>query len=95
MDADYLKMDDTDTRGHRLKLKKGRTNNTVRQQFYSYRIVSVWNGLPPEVVDAASMNAFEARLDKLWRQYEYCKHPVFDAYKPIKSQLDRPRPDTG
>ena len=63
VDADYLKMDDTNIRGDRFKSKKGRTNKIVRQQFYSYRIVSVWNGLPLEVVDAPSVNAFKARLE--------------------------------
>ena len=83
VDADYLRLDDTNTRGHRYKLKKERTNKSVRQQFYSYRIVNAWNGLPSEVVEAPSLNAFKARLDKHWRQYRYCKHPVFDAYNPL------------
>ena len=95
VEADYLKIDDTNTRGHRFKLKKGRTNESIMQQFYSYCIINAWNGLPPEVVDAPPLNAFKVRLDKHWTQYKYCKHPVFDTYNHIKSQLDRPQPDTG
>ena len=95
MNADYLRLDDTNTRGHRHKLKKERRNKIVRQKFYSHHIVNAWNGLPSEVVEAPSLNAFKANLDKHWRQYRYYKHPVFDAYKHVKSGLDRPRSDTG
>jgi hypothetical protein len=28
----------------------------------------MWNGLPPSVVNAPSVKAFEARLDKIWKK---------------------------
>jgi len=34
--------------------------------FFSARIVSIWNSLPNSVVDASTINAFKARLDKFW-----------------------------
>ena len=73
----------------RYNLRKERRNMSVRQQYYSYHIVNAWNGLPSEVVEAPSLNVFKARLDI------HCKHPVFDVYNPIKTELDRPQPDTG
>ena len=95
VDAKYIKLDDTTTRGHKYKLKKKRTNKSIRQQYFSCCIVNAWDGLPSEVVEAPSLNAFKARLDKHWRHFRYCKHSVFGAYHPVKSELDRPRPDTG
>ena len=33
----------------------------------SARIVNIWNSLPNSVVDACTVNAFKARLDKFWK----------------------------
>jgi len=35
--------------------------------FFSARIVNTWNSLPNPVVDACTVNAFKARLDKFWQ----------------------------
>ena len=34
---------------------------------FSARIVNIWNSLPNSVVDACTVNAFKARLDKFWQ----------------------------
>jgi len=34
------------------------------KHFFTARIVNIWNSLPNSVVDASSVNAFKARLDK-------------------------------
>jgi len=33
---------------------------------FSARIVNIWNSLTNSVVDAITVNAFKARLDKFW-----------------------------
>ena len=33
---------------------------------FSARIVNIWNSLPNSAVDASTVNAFKARLDKFW-----------------------------
>jgi len=33
---------------------------------FSARIVNIWNSLPNSIVDANTVNAFKARLDKFW-----------------------------
>ena len=45
-------------RGHSLKLYKQRCCTTVRQCFYSSRVINSWNRLPPhqDVVEATSVN---------------------------------------
>ena len=35
----------------------------IRKQFFTQRVVTHWNRLPKEAVDAPSLQAFKARLD--------------------------------
>ena len=35
----------------------------IRRQFFTQRVVTHWNRLPKEAVDAPSLEAFRARLD--------------------------------
>ena len=51
------------TRRNGLKLKQGRFRLDIRRKFFTHRLVTHWNRLPKEVVDALSMEAFKARLD--------------------------------
>jgi hypothetical protein len=43
-------------RGHSLKLYVPRSSTTIRQNFFSVRVVKNWNNLPQHVVDAPSVN---------------------------------------
>ena len=52
------------TRGHNYRLVKTRSRLDVRKHFFSQRVVNEWNGLPSEVVEAESVNAFKNRYDK-------------------------------
>jgi len=42
---------------------------SVRQKFFSQRVVNVWNKLTASVVEATSVNTFKKRLDK-WMDVE-------------------------
>jgi len=68
IDSKFFKLADVTSglRGHSLKLFKPRCRTTVRQNFFSLRIVSEWNKLPQDVVEAPSINTFKNRLDRHW-----------------------------
>ena len=62
------------TRGHQYKLKKERCRLQVRQNFFSNRVVDLWNNLPASVVEAVSVNAFKNKLDRYWRNAKYVQN---------------------
>ena len=56
-------MDSDRTREDGLKLRQGRFRLDIKRNFFTQRVVTRWNRLPKEVVDAPSPEAFKARLD--------------------------------
>jgi len=52
------------TRGHSLKLAKRSSRTQLRQNFFSNRVVNMWNDLPQEVVMAPTVNCFKGRFDR-------------------------------
>ena len=59
------------TRGHSFKLPKKLCRLDVRKFFFANRVVNDWNGLPPNVVNAETVNQFKDRLDSHWRHRMY------------------------
>jgi hypothetical protein len=64
------------TRGHDKKIFVGQARLNVRRSSFYIRTAETWNKLPDDVVNAPSLPAFEARLDRTW-----VNHPLKFDYK--------------
>ena len=64
------------THGYSLKLFKRRSKLQIRANFFSNRVVDVWNSLPESVVQAPSLNCFKSRLNKYWHNHPSKFHPA-------------------
>ena len=58
---------DRELRGHNYKLLKPRARRSARANAFTVRM---WNSLPEEVVQAPSLNAFKAKLDRAWMNHD-------------------------
>jgi len=68
--------------GHSLKLFKPRCRTTIRQNFFSLRIVNEWNKLRQDVVEAPSTNTFKNRLGRHWQDIWAFKADSYIAHHP-------------
>ena len=50
------------TRGHPLKLRVQHCRIDARKCFFSSRVITIWNQLPAEVLNAVTVAAFVAKL---------------------------------
>ena len=65
VDSQYLfpKVAESKTRGHRFMVRGERYKSVQRGNFFTQRVVSVWNKLPEVVVEAGTLLSFKKRLD--------------------------------
>ena len=59
------------TRGHSMKLLKKQCRTEARTNFFSFRVVNLWNRLPEELVTASSLNCFKNGLDSYWGDLKF------------------------
>ena len=54
---------DSVTRGHNFKLRKPKCRTNARYNFFSSRVVNMWNALSHSVVNCTSVEQFKKKLD--------------------------------
>ena len=59
---EQLKLTNSCTRGHNMKLFKPRSTSTNVQNSFFHRIIDKWNSLPSEMVNADSLLSFKAKI---------------------------------
>jgi len=68
-------------------MMKRHCRSYARPTFFSFRVVTLWNNLPSEVVSAPSLNTFKGRLDKYWEHHCYSlDSSMFVRRLPVNSQ---------
>ena len=91
----FFELNESSTRGHEKKLFKKHHNLKIRRNFFSQRIVDIWNNLPEEVITARSVNSFKGLLNNHWKNcyFKFC--PTYmnleaDKYRtPYENRLER------
>ena len=59
----FTRVDRDRTRKNDFQLTQRRFSLNIRRKFFTQRVMTHWNRLPKEAVDAPSLEAFKARLD--------------------------------
>ena len=56
-------MGETGTKGHNLKIRGCRSRTEMRRNFFTQRVVGLWNLLPQRAVEATTLNKFKMEID--------------------------------
>ena len=52
------------TRGHNFKLKKIHCKSECRKNFFSNRVIGLWNSLPYDIVNSSTLSSFKLIVTK-------------------------------
>ena len=69
--------ENTQLRGHNLKLKKPRANKLVRANSFALRNILVWNSLPTNTVNSKTVVEFKTKLGKIWQDRRYNMDDIY------------------
>ena len=67
-------------RGHSKQLYMAKSNTNVRANYFTRRIVPIWNSLTEDLVNVSSVESFKIGLDKMWTnqrmKFDYKEKPT-------------------
>ena len=69
--------DNSQLRGHKLKLNKPQVNKSIRLNSFAMRTIPVWNNIPSDIVNSKTVFEFKTKLDKLWKNSRYDLSEVY------------------
>ena len=72
----------SNTRGQQYKIFKEWLRLEVRKHSFFFQVTDSWNSLPNQVVKAPTVEAFERRLDRYWREYQQLYRDQLDKHCP-------------
>ena len=67
----FTPIENSSTRGHSRRVRKGKAVKHQRQSSFSQRVINDWNSLPAGVIEASTVNDFKNRLDEHWISHKY------------------------
>ena len=76
--TEFFEFSKTKTRGHAFKLRKPKCRTDVRQNFFSNRVVELWNALPDDVVCSTSLAIFKHNISKVNFNHACCGRTLKD-----------------
>ena len=65
----FYRAENSNTRGHHLKLLKPRTTTATRTNFFAIRTINDWNSLPASIIESPTTITFKNRLDRHWKNH--------------------------
>ena len=66
VDADsdqFFEYSNSITRGHSFKLRKPKCRTNIRLNFFSNRVIDIWNALPDNVLASKTLTVFKSRIN--------------------------------
>ena len=74
--SDFFVRSKAATRGYPFKVLKPACKHYFAQNFFTYRVTTMWNALPENIVCAPNINVFKQRL-RHFNTKNYCKGRAF------------------
>ena len=71
MNVFFTFSENSQLRGHNLKLNKPRANKSIKLNSFSMRNIPVWNSLPQDIVNSKTVLEFKTKLDKVWKNRRF------------------------
>ena len=80
LNLDPMTLSEPRPRRHKYHIKKEKFRKDVRKFAFKCRVTEQWNRLPMTVAEAATLNSFKNKIDKLWNRDGIMYNPDIDIH---------------